>query len=157
MKIGNYINFKLPDEKGQLRDLSEFLGSLTVIYFYPKDNTPGCSIQANNYRDLYDEFQKLGVDIIGISKDDQKSHQKFIDKKQLPFTLLTDDKLEVSKSLGFASEKQMFGNKFFGTVRSSIVLNEKNEVIMINKKTKAGEDAETVLSFIKQYKEENNE
>lgn len=149
MKLGTYINFKLPDQDGQLRDLNEFLGTYTVIYFYPKDNTPGCTIQANEYEDKIDEFKKLNVSVIGISKDDMKSHQRFIEKQGLSFTLLTDKDLEVSKKLGFAKEKKMFGNTFFGTVRSSLVLNEKNEVVMINKNTKAKEDATKVLTFIK--------
>lgn len=149
MKLGTYINFKLPDQSGQLRDLKEFLGEYTVIYFYPKDNTPGCTIQANEYEKRIDEFKRLNVSVIGISKDNMKSHMRFIEKHQLSFTLLTDEDLKVSTELGFAKEKKMFGNTFFGTVRSSIVLNEKNEVVMVNKNTKAKEDAEKVLTFIK--------
>lgn len=155
MKIGTYINFKLPDQNGQLRDLEEFKGSLTVIYFYPKDNTPGCTIQAKSYRDYFDEFKKLGVEIIGVSGDGQKSHQKFIEKQSIPFTLLSDEGLKVANQLGFAKEKNMFGNKFFGIVRSSLVLNEANEIIQYNQNVKSSEDATQVLEFIRKYKEEN--
>ncbi|NLL68601.1 MAG: peroxiredoxin [Acholeplasmataceae bacterium] len=155
MKIGTYINFKLPDQNGQVRDLEEFKGSLTVIYFYPKDSTPGCIVQAKNYSDYYDEFKALGVDIIGVSGDDMISHQKFIKKQQIPFTLLTDEGLKEANKLGFAKEKNMFGNKFFGIIRSSLVLNEKNEVIMYNKNVKSREDTLQVLEFIKKYKEDN--
>lgn len=155
MKIGTYINFKLPDQNGQLRDLEEFKGSLTVIYFYPKDNTPGCTIQAKSYRDYFEEFKALGVEIIGVSGDGQKSHQKFIEKQSIPFTLLSDEGLKVANQLGFAKEKNMFGNKFFGIVRSSLVLNEANEIIQYNQNVKSSEDATQVLEFIRKYKEEN--
>lgn len=154
MKLGTYINFKLPDQRGVLREIKEFLGSKVVIYFYPKDNTPGCTIQAKGYRDLFHEFQQLNTIIIGISKDDVKSHVKFIENQNLPFILLSDQNLEISNKLGFAKEKSLFGNKFFGTVRSSIVLDEIGKVIMINQNTKSNEDALKVLEFIRNYKEE---
>lgn len=149
MELGTKVQFKLPDQNGKIRDTKEFLGKPLVIYFYPKDNTPGCTTQALLYKDLYEEFEKIEVPVIGISKDNQKSHQKFIEKQGLPFILLTDEDLKVSEKLGFAGEKNMYGRKYFGTIRSSIVLDKEGKVRMVNKKTKPKEDAQKVLDFIK--------
>lgn len=154
MELNKVVDFTLLNEAGQPISISDFRGKPVVIYFYPKDNTPGCTTQASQYKELYDEFQKLGVEIIGISKDGQKSHQKFKRDHDLPFTLLTDNDLNITTQLGFTGQKKVMKNSILGIIRSSIVIDEEGKLIKIFKGCKSKEDAHVVLKFLKNRLEE---
>lgn len=155
MELNNVVDFSLLNEEGQPISISDFRGKPVVIYFYPKDNTPGCTTQALMYKELYSEFQNLGVEIIGISKDGQKSHQKFKRDHDLPFTLLTDNDLVVTSEMGFTGQKKVMKNSVLGVIRSAIILDEEGKIIKILKASKAKENAQEALDFLKnRFKEE---
>lgn len=155
MELNNVVDFSLLNEEGQPISISDFRGKPVVIYFYPKDNTPGCTTQALMYKELYSEFQNLGVEIIGISKDGQKSHQKFKRDHDLPFTLLTDNDLVVTSEMGFTGQKKVMKNSALGVIRSAIILDEEGKIIKILKASKAKENAQEALDFLKnRFKEE---
>jgi thioredoxin-dependent peroxiredoxin len=125
LKVGTKVNnFSLVDAFEKRHQLSDYYGKKIVIYFYPKDDTPGCTTQACAFKETYDEFKKNDVVVIGISKDDSKSHQNFIEKYDLPFILLSDEDLEVSNYFGVYVEKSMYGKKYMGVSRSTFVLDE---------------------------------
>ncbi len=123
--------FTLKDQNGKLHSLSEYKGKTVVLYFYPKDDTPGCTIEACKFRDSTLEFSKKNAAIIGISKDDEKSHANFAKKFGLPFVLLSDPRMEVIKAYGAAKEKSMFGNTFLGIKRCTVIIDEKGNVKQI--------------------------
>lgn len=149
LNVGAKVNnFNLPDAKGNMHQLNDFLGKRVVIYFYPKDNTPGCTTQACAFRDTYDEFEKRGVIVIGISKDSQKSHQKFIDNFELPFLLLSDENLEVINQFGVYVEKSMYGKKYMGVSRSTFVLNEEGIITHVFEKASPKENAYDILKVL---------
>jgi len=104
-------NFELLNSKGEQISLSDFIGKPVVLYFYPKDNTPGCTTEACNFRDDYEEYQKQGIEIIGVSPDTEKSHNKFISKHLLPFVLLADKDHKVCEMYGVWGKKKMFGKE----------------------------------------------
>ncbi len=117
--------FEAKNEKGELIKLSDYLGKKVVLYFYPKDATPGCTAQACDLRDNYDALLKAGYVVLGVSSDDEKSHKKFIEKQSLPFPLLADTDLKVHEAYGTWVEKSMYGRKFMGTARTTFVIDEK--------------------------------
>lgn len=141
-------DFKLPDQNGKIHHLSDFKGKKVVIYFYPKDNTSGCTAQACAFRDSYDEFKSLDVVVIGISKDSPKSHQKFIQDYDLPFLLLSDENLEVIESFGVYVEKSMYGKKYMGVSRSTFVLNEDHIITHVIEKASPKENASDILKIL---------
>lgn len=141
-------DFKLPDQNGKIHHLSDFKGKKVVIYFYPKDNTSGCTAQACAFRDSYDEFKSLDVKVIGISKDSPKSHQKFIQDYDLPFLLLSDENLEVIESFGVYVEKSMYGKKYMGVSRSTFVLNEDHIITHVIEKASPKENASDILKIL---------
>lgn len=141
--------FTLPNQNGEQVALRDFLGNKVVIYFYSRDNTGGCTRQAQGYAALYNEFKKLGVAVIGISKDTVASHGKFAAKYELPFTLLSDPELTAITAYDVWQEKKMYGKVSFGVVRSSFVINEKGMLIKAFCKVKPDTDAQKVLDFIK--------
>lgn len=149
IKIGDKAyNFNLPDYEGKLHSLSDYRGKKIIIYFYPKDNTPGCTLQACNYRNEYHKFKDLDVVLIGISKDNEKSHKKFIEKFNLPFLILSDvDKL-ACKEYGVLKEKSMFGKKYIGIERSTFIIDENGIITHIFRNVKATEDAENILNIL---------
>lgn len=149
IKIGDKINMVLPNQNGEMVNLNDFLGKKVVLYFYPKDNTSGCTLQAIEYKHLYPEFVNLNTEILAISKDNTRSHAKFSCDQNLPFDLLTDQGLEFTENLGFLGEKTMYGRKYYGTIRSSVILDEQGIVVQVNYKVKPEEDAKKVLEFIK--------
>lgn len=150
LEIGTKIkNFTLPNELGEEVSLDSFLGKRVVIYFYPKDSTPGCTTQACAFRDTYLEFKNLNTVVIGISKDPVKSHKKFKDEQQLPFILLSDENLEVIKYFDVWKEKKMFGKPYMGIIRSTFVLNEKHELIKDYLKADPANNANEILDFLK--------
>jgi thioredoxin-dependent peroxiredoxin len=116
--------FESKDQNGNIIKLSDFLGRKVVLYFYPKDNTPGCTAQACNLRDNYDALQKAGYIVIGVSSDSEKSHLKFIEKQNLPFPLIADEDLKVHEAYGTWVEKSMYGRKYMGTARTTFVIDE---------------------------------
>ena len=138
--------FTLSDKDGNLVSLSDFLGKKIVLYFYPKDNTPGCSRQACAFAGTYGEFQKKGVEVIGISKDSVASHVKFAEKYQLPFVLLSDPKLEAINAYGVWQEKKMCGKICMGVVRTTFLIDEKGMIAEIMPKVKPDTNAEEILA-----------
>ena len=126
--------FEAKNEKGELIKLSDYLGKKVVLYFYPKDATPGCTAQACDLRDNYDALLKAGYVILGVSSDDEKSHKKFIEKQSLPFPLLADTDLKVHEAYGTWIEKSMYGRKYMGTARTTFVIDEKGVIAEIIEK-----------------------
>ena len=129
LKVGDTApDFKLNDQDGNAVRLSSYKGQKVVLYFYPKDMTPGCTAQACNLRDNYTLLQKQGYAVLGVSSDDEKSHRKFADKEKLPFPLLADTEKVVHDKYGTWGEKSMYGRKFMGTLRTTFVIDEKGKI-----------------------------
>jgi len=149
LEVGTKVkNFKLPDADGHLHELKEYLGKRIVIYFYPKDNTSGCTRQACAFRDNFEAFKEKDVVVIGISKDSPESHKKFINDYQLPFILLSDETIEVCKYFGVYVEKSMYGNKYMGVSRSTFVLDQDGVVTHVFKKASPKENASKILKVL---------
>ena len=123
--------FEAKNEKGELIKLSDYLGKKVVLYFYPKDATPGCTAQACDLRDNYDSLLKAGYVVLWVSSDDEKSHKKFIEKQSLPFPLLADTDLKVHEAYGTWVEKSMYGRKYMGTARTTFVIDEQGIITEI--------------------------
>jgi len=144
------IGDKAPDFEAKIQDgasvkLSDYLGKKVVIYFYPKDNTPGCTTQSCNLRDNYEELQKQGYVVLGVSTDTEKSHVKFIEKHELPFDLISDPHKVVHDLYGTWAEKQMYGRKYMGTVRTTFVIDEKGLIQEIIAKVKTKDHTAQIL------------
>lgn len=135
------------NEKGEEIRLSNYAGRKVVLYFYPKDSTSGCTAQACNLRDNYHELRKAGYEVIGVSVDSAKSHQKFIEKNNLPFTLIADTDKQLVEQFGVWGEKSMYGRKYMGTFRTTFILNEEGivERIIGPKEVKTKEHARQVV------------
>ncbi len=138
-------DFTLPDQEGNPVSLSGLRGKPVVLYFYPKDNTPGCTKQACGIRDSWNEFEKAGAVVLGVSTDGQKSHSKFQEKHSLPFTLLSDSDHEVAQTYGVWKPLRILGKEFLGTERSTFVIGADGNVLKVMRKVKASEHAEDVL------------
>ncbi len=136
--------FTLPDQDGTMRSLAEYAGKKVLLYFYPKDDTPGCTTEACNFRDGYEEFEKLGLVIVGISKDSVKSHKKFAEKFNLPFPLLSDATGEVVARYESWGKKKFMGREYMGIFRNSFLIDEKGVIVKIYKEVKAKEHADEV-------------
>jgi peroxiredoxin Q/BCP len=146
LNIGNQApDFESKDENGQAIKLSDFLGKKIVLYFYPKDNTSGCTAQACNLRDNYAALQAQGYVILGISGDDEKSHKKFITSQNLPFTLIADTDKHVHELYGTWQEKKMYGRAYMGTVRTTFVIDEKGIITNIITKVNTKEHSKQIL------------
>ena len=139
-------DFTLADKDGKQISLSDFLGKKVVLYFYPKDNTPGCTRQACAFAGAYAEFQKRGVEVIGISKDSVASHQKFADKFSLPFVLLSDPERKAIEAYGVWQEKKLYGKTSFGVVRTTFIIDENGNIEKIMPKVKPDTNAEEILA-----------
>lgn len=135
------------NEKGEEVRLSSYAGRKVVLYFYPKDSTSGCTAQACNLRDHYSELREAGYEVIGVSIDSEKSHQKFIEKNQLPFTLIADTDKKLVKLFGVWGEKSMYGRKYMGTFRTTFLINEEGivERIIGPKEVKTKDHAAQIL------------
>ena len=149
MNVGD----KAPDilginEKGEEISLSNYRGKKVVLYFYPKDNTSGCTAQACSLRDNYTELRKAGYEVIGVSVDDEKSHQKFIQKNELPFTLIADTEKKLVEQFGVWAEKKMYGRSYMGTLRTTFIINEEGiiERIITPKEVSTKNHAQQILS-----------
>jgi peroxiredoxin Q/BCP len=138
--------FTLPDENGKLHSLADYKGKRVVLYFYPKDDTSGCTTEACEFRDDYDAYEKAGVVILGVSKDGQKSHTKFKTKYDLPFTLLSDESTEMQQAYGVWGEKSMYGKKYMGTFRTTYVIDEEGKVVKVFEKVKPKGHSQMILS-----------
>ncbi len=150
MNIGDTApNFTLQDKDGKTVSLSDFKGRKVVVYFYPKDNTPGCSRQAVGFAENYNEFQKRNITVIGISKDSVESHVKFAEKYNLPFILLSDPKLTAIQAYGVWQEKKLYGKVSMGVVRTTFIINEEGIVQDIMRRAKPDTNAADVLAKIK--------
>lgn len=150
LKVGDKAPaFTLKNEQDQDIKLSDFRGKKVVLYFYPKDNTPGCTKEACSFRDVYDDILESGAVVIGISKDSIKAHQKFKDKYQLPFYLLSDPDHKVIESYGVWQEKKMFGKVYMGIVRSTFIIDEEGKIEKIYPKVKPSEHGEEILKALR--------
>ena len=138
-------DFKLPDQAGKIHQLSDYQGKWLLLYFYPKDNTPGCTIEACSLRDNWADFAKLNAVVLGISADSVTSHQKFADKFKLSFPILADESKEMIRSYGVLAEKSMFGKTFLGIKRSSFLIDPEGKIAKIYEKVKPNEHAKQVL------------
>ena len=146
LKIGNKApDFESINQNGDKVKLSDFIGKKVVLYFYPRDNTPGCTAQACNLKNNYKTLQKNGYTILGISKDSPKSHQKFINKFDLPFDLIADEDQNVHMKYGTWIEKSMYGKNYMGTARWTFLIDEKGNIENIIQKVKTKEHTSQIL------------
>lgn len=142
-------DFTLPDQDGNLVSLHDFLGKKVVLYFYPRDNTAGCTKQACAFAEKHPDFQALDAVVIGISKDTVASHRKFADKYSLPFLLLADPELEVLQTYGVWQEKKLYGKVSMGVVRSTYLIDEEGVIRAALPKVKPDANAQQMLELLK--------
>lgn len=145
-------DFLLKDKDGKDIRLSDYLGKKVVVYFYPRDNTPGCTRQACAFAAAYDGFRKKDIVVIGISKDSAASHEKFAAKHNLPFILVSDPELEAIKGFDVWQEKKLYGKVSMGVVRSTFILDENGVVEKVYKKAKPDTNAEEILAYFEEAK-----
>ena len=138
-------DFTLSDKDGRAVSLSDFLGKRVVLYFYPKDNTPGCTRQACAFAASYREFAERGIEVIGISRDSAASHARFAEKYSLPFTILSDPDLTAIKAYGVWQEKKLYGKTTFGVVRTTFIIGADGNIERVMKKVKPDTNAEEIL------------
>ncbi len=143
------LNFSLPDQNGKIHTLSDYKGQWVLVYFYPKDDTPGCVKEACAIRDNFPEFQKLGIKVFGISADPVKSHIRFAEKYDLPFTLLSDEKRTTIKRWGAWQRKKFMSRSYMGIVRSSFLIDPDGDVAITYGEVKPEAHAEEVLADLK--------
>lgn len=142
------IDFSLADKDGNIVKLSDFKGKKIVLYFYPKDNTTGCTKQACAFRDSYSEYQRKDIIVIGISKDSVRSHNNFASKYNLPFILLSDENQEVIKAYDVLHEKKLYGKTYMGVVRTTFVIDEDFRIMKVFNKVKPEENAKEILACL---------
>lgn len=145
--------FCLPDENGEKVCLKDLRGKWVVLYFYPKDNTPGCTKEAEDFTELLPEFEKLGTVVLGVSPDSVESHRKFKEKKNLKVKLLSDENKEVLNAYGVWQKKKMYGREYYGVVRTTYLIDPEGKVAHVWKRVKVKGHAETVLNKIKELRE----
>jgi peroxiredoxin Q/BCP len=138
--------FNAKDQDGKTVKLADFKGKRLVLYFYPKDDTPGCTKEACSFRDADAVYAKKGIKVLGVSIDNEKSHQKFISKYQLPFDLLADTDKKIVEAYGVWGEKSMYGRKYMGTLRKTFLIDEKGKILKIFDKVNVAEHADEVLA-----------
>ncbi|MBU0530314.1 MAG: thioredoxin-dependent thiol peroxidase [Candidatus Aenigmatarchaeota archaeon] len=141
--------FSLKDSEGKTHKLSDYRGKKIVLYFYPRDNTPGCTKEACNFRDDDSEIRKRNGVVLGVSGDSEESHKKFQEKHKLPFTLLSDPEKEVIKRYGAWKEKRMYGKTFLGIQRSTFLIDEKGNVIKVFPNVKVDNHSKEILDLLK--------
>ena len=140
--------FKLPSTNKKNYSLKDSLGKYVVIYFYPKDDTPGCTIETNDFNKLLPKFKKLNCEVLGVSKDSLKSHDKFRNKYKIKFDLLADEKLEVLKKYKVWGKKKFMGREFMGVIRSSILIDKKGKILKVWDNVKVKDHAKEVLETL---------
>jgi peroxiredoxin Q/BCP len=149
LKVGDKApDFSLPDQNGNSVALKNLKGHQVVLYFYPKDDTPGCTKEACGFRDSLGPIKKTGAVVLGVSQDDGVSHQKFVAKDQLPFTLLSDDGARVSKTYGVYKQKNMYGKKYWGIERTTFVIDPAGKLKAVFKKVKVDGHVDEVLAAL---------
>jgi peroxiredoxin Q/BCP len=142
-------DFTSKDQNGNTVTLNDFKGKKVVLYFYPKDSTPGCTAEACDFRDNYQGLKAQGIEVLGVSIDDEKSHQKFITKYDLPFTLLADTDKSIVEAYGVWEEKSMYGKKYMGTNRTTFIIDEDGNIAHIITKVDTKAPTAQVLELIK--------
>ena len=146
LKIGDQMpHFEVIDQNGNTVTSNDLLGRKTIIYFYPKDNTSGCTAEACNLRDNYEALSAAGYNVVGVSKDSAASHRKFIEKHSLPFTLLADTTTDMQQTFGVWAEKSLYGRKYMGTLRQTFIFDEEGTLIEIIEKVNTKNHAEQIL------------
>ncbi|MBP6822799.1 MAG: thioredoxin-dependent thiol peroxidase [Acidobacteria bacterium] len=140
--------FSLTNTDGKTVKLSDFKGKKVALYFYPKDMTPGCTTEACGFRDDYSELKKRGVEVLGVSGDEQKSHQKFTEKYSLPFTLLSDPTHEMMEKYGAWGEKTLYGRKYMGVLRITYIIDEAGRIARVFEKVKTATHSKDVISAV---------
>lgn len=145
-------DFTLPNQNGEMVSLSDFLGKKVILYFYPKDNTPGCTRQACAFAAANAELEEAGAVVIGISKDSVASHQKFVHKQNLPFILLSDPELQAIEAYGVWQEKKLYGKVSMGVVRTTYLIDEQGMIEKVMPKVKPDTNAAEILEYLKQSK-----
>ncbi|WP_440907740.1 thioredoxin-dependent thiol peroxidase [Candidatus Pelagibacter sp.] len=140
--------FKLPSTNKKEYSLKESIGNYVIIYFYPKDDTPGCTIETNDFNKLLPKFKKLNCEILGISKDNLKSHNKFKDKYKIKFDLLADEELKVLKKYKVWGKKKFMGREFMGIIRSTYLIDKKGKILKVWDKVKVKDHAKEVLKTL---------
>lgn len=141
---------KLKNQDGKIISLNDFKNQNIVLYFYPKDNTSGCTAQACNFRDEFPKFGKINAVVLGVSPDSVESHKKFAEKYNLPFNLLSDEKKEVLKKFDVWKEKSMYGRKYMGVVRTTFIIDTKQKVRKIFSKVKVANHNKEVMEALKE-------
>lgn len=141
--------FELKDSKGEIHRLSDYEGQTIVVYFYPKDDTPGCTKEACSFRDSYADFREAGVEVIGISPDTVKSHTKFANKYDLPFTLLSDPDHQVCEAFGVWGLKKSFGREYEGVYRTTFIIGPEGEIKRVFENVKPSDHSQEVLEEVK--------
>ncbi len=150
LELGDQVpDLKLPSSSGKELSLADFQGKKIVLYFYPKDDTPGCTTEACDFRDTQEDFSKLNTVIVGVSKDALNSHDKFIEKYKLPFVLLSDTDLKLMEAFGVWKEKTLYGRTALGIVRSTFLIDEKGVLIKAWRNVKATGHVGKVLEELK--------
>ena len=137
--------FEVVDQDGNIVTSNDLIGRKTIIYFYPKDNTSGCTAEACNLRDNYEALIARGYNIVGVSKDSAASHRKFIEKHSLPFTLLADTTTDMQQTFGVWAEKSLYGRKYMGTLRQTFIFDEEGTLVEIIEKVNTKNHAEQIL------------
>ena len=151
LKVGDKApDFKAKNQLGEVVSLSDFTGKKLVLYFYPKDNTPGCTTESCNFRDNYDTLLSKGFEVVGVSVDGEASHKRFADKHNLPFNLLVDDEKKMVEDYQVWVEKNLYGRKYMGTARTTFVINEEGTIEHIIKKVKNKEASQQILDLYEQ-------
>jgi len=146
LQVGDHApTFTGKDQEGKTIQLADFAGKKLVLYFYPKDNTPGCTAQACNLRDHYQALQQAGYEVVGVSTDSEQSHQKFIANKQLPFRLIADKDHQIHEQYGTWVQKSMFGKKYWGTARVTFIIDEHGKIEQIIDQVKTGNHTTQIL------------
>ncbi len=141
--------FNLPDQNGKMHSLKDYMGQWVLLYFYPKDDTPGCTTEACGLRDNLPKFKKLKANVFGVSTDSVKSHRKFADKFKLPFTLLADENKELVKAYDVYKPKKFMGREFLGTMRESFLIDPNGKIIKIYENVKPATHPDEVLLDLK--------
>jgi peroxiredoxin Q/BCP len=142
-------DFTLPSTNGENQKLKDLLGKYVVIYFYPKDDTPGCTIETNDFNKLLPKFKKLNCEIFGISKDTIKSHDKFREKFKIKFDLLSDEEIKVLKKYKVWGKKKFMGREFMGIIRSTFLIDKKGKIVKVWDNVKVKDHAKEVLETLK--------
>jgi len=139
-------DFEVSNQNSEKTKLSDYKGKKVVLYFYPKDNTPGCTAESCNLRDNYQELKDAGYEILGVSPDPVKSHQNFINKYKLPFTLLADTEKDILQKYDVWKEKSMYGRKYMGTVRTTFIIDEEGKIERIIEKVNTKDHTNQILN-----------